>query len=292
MRTHGLTVRYGEARGIEEVDLVVHRGEVFGFLGPNGAGKTTTIRTLLDLLRPTRGSAEVHGFDSHLDSIEVRRRVGYVSGDIELYERLTGREHLDWLAGLRGDVDEATRDALAERFQAQLDRPIKQLSRGNRQKIALVQAFMHRPELLILDEPTAGLDPLMQDEFIHLLRETVAEGRTVFLSSHDLDEVQHVADRIGIIREGRLIAMESVEELRRKAVRKVELVFTEPVPDSEFTGLTGVRSVSVEGNVVRLAIAGSPDDVVKAAARHTLVDLVSEPADLEEIFLGYYRETS
>jgi ABC-2 type transport system ATP-binding protein len=289
VETTSLTVRYGEARGIDDVDLLVEPGEVFGFLGPNGAGKTTTIRTLLDLLRPTGGSATVLGFDSHRDSIEVRRRVGYLSGDLELYERLDGRNLLEWLGRLRGGVDRALLDSLVDRFSVQLDRPIKQLSRGNRQKISLVQAFMHRPELLILDEPTSGLDPLMQDEFLGLVRETVEEGRTVFLSSHDLDEVQRAADRVGIIREGRLIAVDHIDALRRQAVRKMELTFARPVTSSEFEDLDGVRDVTVDGNIVRLAIAGPPDQVVKVAAHHELVDLLSEPADLDEIFLDYYR---
>jgi ABC-2 type transport system ATP-binding protein len=289
VETSSLTVRYGEARGIDEVDLLVEPGEVFGFLGPNGAGKTTTIRTLLDLLRPTGGSATVLGFDSHRDSIEVRRRVGYLSGDLELYERLDGRNLLEWLGRLRGGLDRTLLDSLVDRFSVQLDRPIKQLSRGNRQKVALVQAFMHRPELLILDEPTSGLDPLMQDEFLGLVRETVAEGRTVFLSSHDLDEVQRAADRVGIIREGRLIAVDHIDALRRQAVRKMELTFARPITGSEFERLDGVRDVIVDGNVVRFAIAGPPDQVVKVAAQHELVDLLSEPADLDEIFLDYYR---
>jgi ABC-2 type transport system ATP-binding protein len=289
VETSSLTVRYGEARGIDEVDLLVEPGEVFGFLGPNGAGKTTTIRTLLDLLRPTGGSATVLGFDSHRDSIEVRRRVGYLSGDLELYERLDGRNLLEWLGRLRGGLDRSLLDSLVDRFSVQLDRPIKQLSRGNRQKVALVQAFMHRPELLILDEPTSGLDPLMQDEFLGLVRETVAEGRTVFLSSHDLDEVQRAADRVGIIREGRLIAVDHIDALRRQAVRKMELTFARPITGSEFERLDGVRDVIVDGNVVRFAIAGPPDQVVKVAAQHELVDLLSEPADLDEIFLDYYR---
>jgi ABC-2 type transport system ATP-binding protein len=289
IETERLTLRYGKARGIEDIDLVVQPGEVFGFLGPNGAGKTTTIRTLLDLLRPTSGSAHVLGLDSHTQSVEVRRQVGYLAGDIELYEKLTGAEHLDWLADLRGGVDDGLRDELAERFGAQLDRPIKQLSRGNRQKVALVQAFMHRPPLLILDEPTSGLDPLMQDEFVALVRETVAEGRTVFLSSHDLDEVQRAADRVGIVREGRLIAVRDVEQLRRESLRRMEITFATPVDGTEFDALPGVRDVVVDGSTVKLRVEGSPDAVVKAAARHEVVDLVSEPADLEEIFLELYR---
>jgi len=289
IRTHALTTSYGSARGIVDLDLEVRCGEVYGFLGPNGAGKTTTIRTLLDLLRPSSGTASVLGLDSHRDSLTVRRRIGYLAGDLALYERLTGREHLDWLGGLRGAGSSPDLEELAERFEAELDRPIRHLSKGNRQKIGLIQAFMHRPELAILDEPTSGLDPLMQEEFLDLVREVVAEGRTVFLSSHSLDEVQHVADRVGIIRDGTLAAVESVDALRERAIRRVHIVFSGPAPLDEFVGLPGVHEASAEGSRLRLAVAGGLDAVVKAAARHVVVDLLSEPADLDEIFLTFYR---
>ncbi|MEZ5145038.1 MAG: ABC transporter ATP-binding protein [Acidimicrobiales bacterium] len=289
--TERLTKSYGRARGVVELELTVAAGEVYGFLGPNGAGKTTTIRTLLDFLHPTSGRAEVLGLDSRRDSLEIRRRVGYLPGDLVLYERLTGREHLDWLASLRGGGDATARDALVERFQADLDRPIRQLSKGNRQKLGLVQAFMHDADLLVLDEPTAGLDPLMQEEFHDLLRETVDAGRTVFLSSHSLDEVQHVADRVGIIREGRLVAVERVEELRERASRRVDVRFAPAVtPDpSAFTGLPGVTDVSVRGDLVSFGVTGSIRPVLRVAADLDVVDLLSRPADLEEIFLTYYR---
>jgi len=289
--TRALTTSYGRSRGVVDLDLEVAQGEVFGFLGPNGAGKTTTIRTLLDLLRPTSGSAEVLGLDSRRDSLEIRRRVGYLPGDLALYERLTGREHVEWLGSLRGGLDRAALDGLCDRFAVDLDRPIKQLSKGNRQKIGLVQAFVHDAELLVLDEPTSGLDPLMQEEFHALVRETVAAGRTVFLSSHSLDEVQHVADRVGIIRDGRLVAVERVEELRERASRRVDVRFaptTPPEPEA-FAGLPGVSDLSVRGDLVSFSVTGSIRPVLRAAADHDVVDLLSRPADLEEIFLTYYR---
>ncbi|HEY5156022.1 MAG TPA: ABC transporter ATP-binding protein [Acidimicrobiales bacterium] len=291
IRTVGMTMTYGSSRGVSDLDLQVDHGEVFGFLGPNGAGKTTTIRVLLDHLRPSAGTAEIFGLDCHHQSVEVHRRIGYVPGDLALYERLTARGQLDWLARLRGVDVTARRDELAERFELELDRPIKELSKGNRQKVGLVQAFMHDPDLLVLDEPTSGLDPLMQDEFQQLLRESVAGGRSVFLSSHSLDEVQHVADRVGIIREGVLATVSSVEDLQAKALRQLAIRFAEPVAPAVFAGLAGVGEVTVddEGTRLRFSVTGPLDPIVKAAAAHQVVDLLSEPADLDEIFLAFYR---
>ena len=293
VETQGLSKTYpGGVLALAGLDLRVERGEVFGYLCPNGAGKSTTIRLLLDLIHPTAGRASVLGLDSHSDGVEARRRTGYLPGDLRLNDRMTAREQLDSLARLRGGVDEALRAGLCERLGLELDRPIRHLSKGNRQKVGLVQAFMHRPELVVLDEPSAGLDPLLQTELRKLLRETAAEGRSVFLSSHSLDEVQHTADRVGIIRSGRLVDVDAVERLRERAVRHVTIVFAETPPDpARFAGLDGVRVESVEGNVLHLA-APEPamDTIVKEAAAHRIVDLVSQPADLEEIFLELYEE--
>jgi ABC-2 type transport system ATP-binding protein len=288
IETHGLSKTYGkDVRALVGLDLRVERGEVFGYLGPNGAGKSTTIRILLDLIRATAGTVSLLG----TEGVEARRRVGYLPGDLRLYDRLTAREQLDSLARLRAGVDVRLRGVLCERFGVVLDRPIRQLSKGNRQKVGVVQAFMHRPELVILDEPTSGLDPLLQAEFRELLRETAADGRTVFQSSHSLDEVQHVADRIGIIRAGRLVDVDSVERLRERALRHVTLVFGDAVDPQAFEALDGVRVERADGTTVRLS-APEPalDGIVKEAARHRLVDLASEPADLEEIFLEFYEE--
>jgi ABC-2 type transport system ATP-binding protein len=291
IQTSGLSKTYsGRVSALVDLDLRVERGEVFGYLGPNGAGKSTTIRLLLDLIRPTRGRAELFGLDSRREGVEARRRVGYLPGDLRLPDRLTARQQLDSLSRLRGAAA-PLRDALCERLGVVLDRPIRELSRGNRQKIGLVQAFMHRPELAVLDEPTSGLDPLLQAEVRALLRETAAEGRTVFLSSHSLDEVQHVADRVGIIRAGRLVDVDRVESLRERALRHVSIVFAEPPDPTELARIDGVRVQAIEGTTVRLAAPeAAMDAVVKSAARHRVVDLVSAPADLEEIFLELYRE--
>jgi ABC-2 type transport system ATP-binding protein len=281
----------GRVRALTGLDLRVEQGEVFGFLGPNGAGKSTTIRLLLDLVRPTAGKASILGHDCRTASVEVKRHVGYVPGDLRLFDRLTGREQLDSLARLRGTVDADLRRHLAERFEVVLDRPIRELSKGNRQKLGIVQAFMHRPPVLVLDEPTGGLDPILQEEFRVLVRETVAAGSTVFLSSHSLDEVQHVADRVAIIRSGRLIDVDSVAHLREHARRHVTVTFAKPIDPQPFAVLEGVRIEHADGAVLRLTAPESAmDGVVKAAARHKLVDLVSAPADLEEIFLTLYRE--
>jgi ABC-2 type transport system ATP-binding protein len=230
------------------------------------------------------------GRDSRGAGVEARRHVGYLPGDLRLSDRLTGGEQLDSLARLRG-TGAALRDELVERFGVPLDRPIRELSRGNRQKLGVVQAFMHRPELLILDEPTSGLDPLLQEEFRLVLRETAADGRTVFLSSHSLDEAQNVCDRVGIIRSGRLIDVDAVATLRERALRHVQVTFTAPVDPGPFASLDGVRVQQADGAVLRLsAPEAAMDAVVKTAARHDLVDLVSAPAELEEIFLELYRE--
>ena len=292
IETRGLSKTYPNGvRALVDLDLRVERGEIFGYLGPNGAGKSTTIRLLLDLIRPTAGQAAIAGVDTGARDVEARRRVGYLPGDLRLSDRLSGRQQLDSLARLRGGVDHATRDTLVERFGCVLDRPIRELSKGNRQKLGIVQAFMHRPEVLILDEPTGGLDPLNQGEFRKLIRETADDGRTVFLSSHSLDEVQHTAVRVGVIRAGRLVDVDSVESLRERSPRHVTIRFGEHVDPAAFEALSGVQVLESDHDVVRLA-APEPamDGIVKAAAQHRVVDFVSEPADLEEIFLALYRE--
>ena len=292
IETVALSKTYGgKVHAVVDLNLRVDRGEVFGYLGPNGAGKSTTIRLLLDLIRPTSGRASLLGLDARSQGVAARRHVGYLPGDMRLTDRLTGRAQLDSLARLRGDVDAGLRDELCERLGVVLDRPIRQLSRGNRQKIGIVQAFMHRPDLVVLDEPTAGLDPLLQNEMRALLRETVARGATVFLSSHSLDEVQHVADRVGIIRSGRLIDVAEVESLRERSLRHVTITFDGSVDPSWFASLEGVRIIGTDGRVLRLTAPEiAMDELVKAISAHRIVDLVSQPADLEEIFLELYRE--
>ena len=230
------------------------------------------------------------GLDARRESVEVRRHVGYVPGELALYPRLTGREHLSFFAGLRGGVDPSHVDELVERLDLDLDRPVADLSKGNRQKVGLVQALMHRPELLVLDEPTSGLDPLVQQEFYRLVRERTSAGGTVLLSSHVLSEVEHVADRVAIIREGRLVVVEDVAGLKARAVRRVVVHFAAPVAAAPFASLAGVRSVEADGNALRFEVEGSLDTLVKAIAAHEVLDVVSHEPDLEEIFLSYYRE--
>lgn len=288
--TRGLSKDYGSGRGLFGLDLEVRQGEVFGFLGPNGAGKSTTLRLLLDLIKPTAGSAQVLGLDSISDSLEVRRRVGFLPGDLALYPKLTGGVVLEYFAQLRGGVDGHVRDALVERFDAVLDRPIRQLSTGNRQKLGLVQAFMHEPELLILDEPISGLDPLVQQSFHSLLGEVRAQGRTVLLSSHTLSEVERVTDRLAILRDGQLVVVDSVENLRRVAIQRLEIEFAAAIDTTEFRALPGVVDVAAAGTTVTVSFQGSADAVVKAAASHEVRALRPREDDLEDIFLRYYRK--
>jgi ABC-2 type transport system ATP-binding protein len=288
--TSGLTKDYGSGHGLFELDLEISRGEVFGFLGPNGAGKSTTLRLLLDLIKPTSGSARLLELDSVKDSVAIRRRVGFLPGDLAMYPKLTGRAMLDYLAKLRGNGDAGIRDALAERFDTDLERPIRELSTGNRQKLGLVQAFMHQPELLILDEPITGLDPLVQKSFHELLRQVADEGRTVLLSSHTLAEVERVANRLAIIREGRLVVVDSLANLRKVAIQRLEIEFAKPVAAVQFSGLPGVTEVRVDGAVLIIGLEGPADRVVKAAAAHEVLAIRPHQQDLEEIFLRYYRE--
>ena len=291
IRTEGLTKHYGDVEALTDLDMEVEMGEVFGFLGPNGAGKTTTIRTILDLIHPTRGQAEILGMDSRSEAVEIRRRIGYLPGDLAMYQNLTGKDMITYFANLRGGVDRSHVDDLADRLEADLSKKIGDYSSGNRQKIGLILAFMSRPDVLIMDEPSLGLDPLMQREFQAMVREVAAEGRGVFLSSHTLSEVQRVADRVGIIRRGHLVAVESVEALRSKAIRQIDLHFSDSVDASEFESIPGVRTLDVMDARVTMSFDGRMDELLRVATSgHTLVDITTEEADLEEVFLEYYRE--
>jgi len=289
IETHKLTKWYGHhSRGILDVDLVVEAGQIFGFLGPNGAGKSTTIRLLLDLIRPTSGSARVLGLDIHRDRLAIDPRVSYIPGELSLYSDLTGRQLLTYLGNLQGSVDAAYREALIERLELDPSKKIKSLSRGNKQKVGLVSAFMIRPDLMMMDEPTAGLDPFIQLEFEHLCEEARGEGRTVFISSHQLPEVEHLCDRVGIIREGRLLAVESIATLKERALRKLEIDFGGKVEAAAFSGLPGVRDLTVRDGVLSCTVMGSLDALVKAAAKFEVLNLRSIETSLEEIFLAYY----
>ena len=285
---NGLTKTYGSSRGLVDLSLSVERGEVFGYLGPNGAGKSTTIRLLLDLIRPTSGTARVLGLDPRADAVALHERIGYLAGDFVAPGRQKVGAALRFLAALRGGAGADQIDVLCERLELDQGRQISALSKGNRQKVGLVQAFMHEPELLILDEPTSGLDPLAQQIFLDMVAEAAENGQTVFMSSHIMSEVEAVADRVAIIREGRLVALDTVAGLRADAVRDVEVTFTGPVDSSAFTGLAGVADVRIEGGTLRCQVTGSPDALLRALAGHHVAGLlVTEPA-LEDLFYSYY----
>jgi ABC-2 type transport system ATP-binding protein len=289
IQARSLTKSYGSTRGIDRLDFTVSEGEIFGLLGPNGSGKTTTIRLLLDLIRPDSGEVDVFGVAPRA-APAVRRRIGYLPGDLRLYERLSGREQLSYFAGLRRLPGLGRADELAERFQVELDRPIRTLSKGNRQKVGIVQAFMHDPDLLILDEPTSGMDPLVQQTFNALLDEARAPGLTVLISSHVLPEVQRVAGRVALLREGRVVLEDTVEALRAHARAHVEVTLALPVAADAFAGVPGAREVSRHDLTIVFALTGEPDGLVKALAAHHVVALESREADLEDVFLALYKE--
>ena len=288
IRTEKLTKAYGSHRGIIDIDLEVTEGEAFGFLGPNGAGKTTTIRTLLDHIRPTSGRATLFGIETTVDPVGIHRRIGYLPGEFALYDKLTGGQTIEYFANLRGGVDKAYQRALVERLDLDPTRKFKEYSKGNKQKVGLVVALQHRPNLLMLDEPTSGLDPLVQQTFYELIREAKAEGRTVFLSSHILSEVEKTCDRVAIIRDGRLARVDRTEALRDLAHHEVELRFAGDPPMGAFAVLPGVSDVTADGNVLKMRVSGSITPVVREAANYELLDFVSREPSLEETFLAQY----
>lgn len=287
IRTEKLTKFYGKQRGIINLDLEINQGEIFGYLGPNGAGKTTTIRLLLGLIFPTSGLANVLRYDIVRESIQIRENVGYIPGDVRLYPKMTGNELLDYFARFRPDKPPVLKNELVKRLDIDLAPRIKEYSHGNKQKLALVIAFMHDPELLILDEPTLGLDPLVQQEFYLLLKEFKSRGKTVFLSSHILPEVERICDRVGIIKEGRLVAVENLETLHLKEVRHLDVTFDKDIDPAEFQ-LPGVSIVSAQNKSFRLRVRGEIDPVLKTIARFHVEDLVFTHASLEEVFLEFY----
>ncbi|MFI5845335.1 ATP-binding cassette domain-containing protein [Catenuloplanes sp. NPDC051500] len=292
IETERLTKRYGAHRGIDDVTLDVAPGEIYGFLGPNGAGKTTTIRTLVGHLRPTAGRARIFGLDVGTDPVAIHRRLGYLPGEFGLYDRLTGAQTADYFAHLHGGVDRDYRARLVERLGIDPGRRYRELSKGNKQKIGLLVVFQHRPELLILDEPTSGLDPLVQQEFQALLREARDEGRTVFLSSHVLSEVEAVCDRVALIRDGRIVRTGRVAELRDLAHHQVVLRFAGTVPDAAFRSLPGVSDVEVTDHTLRLRVSGPMTPVLRAAAAYEVLDFESREPGLEETFLRSYEVAS
>lgn len=288
--TEGLTKDYGALRALDGLTLRVEPGEVFGFLGPNGAGKTTTIRLLLDLIRPTAGRASILGVDCHRRSREARALTGYLPGDLRLYDNLRGHEIVALFAALREDrVDSSYVASLAERLDLDLAPRVGTYSKGNRQKLGLLLALMHRPTVLILDEPTSGLDPLVQHRFIELLREEAARGATVFFSSHVISEVERVCERVGILRAGRLVAVEPVARLLGRSLHRLEVTFAAPPPPGAFD-LPQVTELERRNATVWLQTTGGLDQLIKALARYPVVDLHVERPGLEEIILTYYQK--
>lgn len=285
----GLTKHYGDTKALNDLDLEVEQGEIFGFLGPNGAGKTTTIRAVLNYITPTSGSAEVLGMDAATQSVELRRHISYQPAEYSMYPNLTGGQYLQYFANLRGGVDNAYVHALAERLGADLTKKISDYSTGNKQKIGLIQAFMSKPRVLLLDEPATGLDPLVQTELQAMYREAQDEGRTVFLSSHTLGEVERVAGRVAILRLGHLVVVERVDDLKRKAIRRLDIEFEHDVAASVFDGVSGVRSVDARGTHVSVSFDGPVGDLLRVVVNHSVLNIHSRDADLEEIFLTYYR---
>src|SRR5256884_1241075 len=291
IEVEGLTKSYGGKRGIQDVSIQVEEGEVFGFLGPNGAGKTTTIRLLMALLRADAGTARIAGLDSWDRSVEIKRLIGYVPGEPSLDPNLTGGQILEYYAHLRGGVDKPYLKQLIERLDLDPNRKFRQYSTGNKRKVVLIQAFMHRPRLLILDEPTSGLDPLNQQEFDGMVLDARDEGRTVFLSSHVLSEVEKTCTRVGIIREGSLVKVGDIADLKDIKRYEITISFAHPVPIETFAQLEGVAGVEelANGYAVRLAMQGSADAVIKAAARYPVVSLTSYEPSLEDVFLRFYE---
>lgn len=289
IRTFGLTKSYGERRGVFDLDLEVRAGEIFGFLGPNGAGKTVTIRLLLDLIRPQSGTAEIFGLDSRRDAVAIHRRVGYLPGELALEPRLTGRQLLTYLSNLRGGVEWTLVEQLADRLELNLEQRFGEYSRGNKQKVGLVQAFMHRPQLLILDEPTAGLDPLHQETVTELVREARDQGgSTVFFSSHILSEVQSLCERVGFIREGRLVELAPVDDLPGMNTYTLEAELGEQVEPEDISSIEGVSNVIVEGNSLSCTVRGDMAPLIQALAPHQPHRLVSREPSLSEVFMHLY----
>ena len=290
IQTGALAKRFGRVLALDGLSLDVRAGEVLGFLGPNGAGKTTTLRLLMGNLRPTAGSARVLGLDSWRDSVAIHARTGYLPGDVRLWQRLSSRQIAGHLARLRGLNHDQRITDLAKRLDVDLDRPVGELSKGNRQKAGVLLALLGDPELLLLDEPTSGLDPLVQAEFHAILRERVEAGAAVMLSSHVLSEVERIADRVAIIRSGRLLMLESLAGLREKARHTVEVRFGSPPPPGAFAAVPGITDVRLDGTLLRCTMQGVVDPLIKGLGRYHVLDLNSHEADLEETFLALYGQ--
>ena len=292
IETDGLTVYYGKHRGIVDVNLSVEKGEIFGFLGPNGSGKTTTQRVLLDVIRPTQGKATMFGLDCQTEGVQARQRIGYLPGELALYSNMKASQFFQMYEYLRtSNGSQGYWQELAKRLDLDTGRKIREFSRGNKQKVGVVSAFMNKPDLLILDEPTGGLDPLVQQTVLEMVRESKAEGRTVFFSSHILSEVQAVCDRVGIIREGKLVTIQRVDDIINQQIKRLKLQFSEMPPADSFT-LTGVKELERDDLVVTLEIRENMAEVMRQAAAYGIVDIETQAVSLEEMFLTYYGKQS
>ena len=292
LRISGLVKHYGRVEALRGIDLEVRRGEVFGFLGPNGSGKTTTIRCIVDLLRPTTGRIEVLGLDPRRDGVRVRSRVAYMPGELRLPERQTGNQLVVAIARLRGGLDDRRKRELAERLGLDLSRRVRDLSSGNRRKVGLLLAFLSNAELLVLDEPTNGLDPLMQHEFLRMVREAREAGTTIFLSSHVLSEVQRAADRVAVLRSGRVVALGTVDDLRGRARQRVEIWFGAAPPTQQLAALPGLTDQIVEGDHVTGVLSGPIQPLLDVLAGHPVLSMLVEEPDLEDAFLDLYEAAS
>ena len=291
LETFGLSKRYGRSRryALRDLDLTVEAGEVYGFLGPNGAGKSTTIRLLMNFIQPTHGNALILGKDMVKKAVSIKAQVGYLPGEVTLYNKLTGRQFLTFMSGLQPLQRQTYVENLAKLFQAELNKPIGDLSRGNKQKLALIQAFMHQPDLLILDEPTNSLDPLMQEAFYELVRRTKEQGSTFFISSHNLTEVQKICDKVGFIRKGRLVAEESISNLNRRAVQTYDIAFSQPAPLAELKNLSKLKVKANTRHHVTVTVRGELKPLFQILARYNVVSLERREINLEDEFLKYYK---
>lgn len=288
IKSQNLTKLFGKVAAVNNLNLEVKEGEVFGYLGPNGAGKSTTIKLLLNFINPNSGSASVFNLNPSNDIVEIMQNTGYLPGEIHLYESLTGKDHLKYQASLRDNVDWKYVESLAERLDSDLTKPIKSLSHGNKQKIAIIGAFMHKPKLLVLDEPTTGLDPLIQREFYNLVSEVNKAGSTLFVSSHILPEIERICHRVGILRKGELIVTEEIDTLKAKALRPLDVFFANELPKESFKNIEGIKNIVIEGKILHCDIIGSLDKFIKELGKYEVVNLITREPDLEQIFLTYY----
>ncbi len=289
LKITNLSKSYGKFKALDNVSVELIKGEVFGFLGPNGAGKSTAIRTILNFMAPTSGEIIIYGMNSIRDSVKVKNKIGYLAGDTALYEDMTGRKLVEYLSKLGKDTDWTYVKTLEKRLNANMNRPISELSKGNRQKVGLIQAFMHKPELIILDEPTSGLDPLMKQVFYDMVLEMRSQGKTIFLSSHDLTEVQKICDRAAFIREGKLISIEDIKKTSSLKFRKYEVTFEAKPKESWFNKLKSTKDIFVDGNRMEINVTGNVSEFISALAKHKPIDIDELETTLEDMFMHYYE---